>query len=203
MAILNGYCEVDDVRDQFGDDAEKLPEAHLERAISATSRAIERWCGRRFWQDADPVARVYRPGDPVTAVVHDISTTVGLLVATDDGAGTYGTTWATTDYQLEPLDADADGGAYAWTRLTAIDRYSFRVSDRRPTLRVTAQFGWSAVPDEVKEAAILKAASLFKRKDAPFGVAGFNDFGAVRITRKDPDVIELLGYFVRYSKADA
>jgi hypothetical protein len=45
---------------------------------------------------------------------------------------------------------------------------------------------------------ILKAASLFKRKDAPFGVAGINDFGPVRITRTDPDVIDLLRSFRRF-----
>lgn len=66
-----------------------------------------------------------------------------------------------------------------------------------PTVQVTARFGWSAVPYQVNEATILKAASLFKRKDAPFGVAGFNEFGAVRITRKDPDVLELLSDFAR------
>jgi hypothetical protein len=43
---------------------------------------------------------------------------------------------------------------------------------------------------------MLKAASLFKRKDAPFAVAGFSEFGAVRIGRNDPDVLELLGGYV-------
>jgi hypothetical protein len=33
----------------------------------------------------------------------------------------------------------------------------------------------------VKQAALIAATDLFKLKDAPYGVAGFGEFGAVRI----------------------
>jgi hypothetical protein len=46
-------------------------------------------------------------------------------------------------------------------------------------------------------ATILKATQLFKRKDAPFGVLQFGDIAAVRVTRADADVVELLWPYQR------
>jgi hypothetical protein len=53
------------------------------------------------------------------------------------------------------------------------------------------------VPDEVHTATIILATKFFKRKDAPFGVAGFSDLGAVRIIQSDPDVKMLLDPYVK------
>lgn len=198
MAVTNGYATVAELRTHFGDSGSALSLELLERAINATSRAIDRHCGRRFWQDASTQAKVYRPRDADIAWVDDISTTTGLVIATDTtGDGTYETTWASTDYQLEPLNAATESVAYAFWRIVAIDRYTFPVHNLRTTLQITARFGWSAVPDEVNEACLLRAASIFKRKEAVFGVAGFNGFGEVRITRRDPDVMELLHPYVK------
>jgi len=198
MALVNPYCSVQDVRDQLTDAAANADLGQIEKAINATSRAVDKWCGRRFWTDPAPVARTYRPGACGEAAIDDVSTTTGLVVETDPSLnGSWSATWTIgADFELGPENADADGGAYAWSELTAIGSKVFPVSRRR-TLRVTARFGWSAIPDQVTEAAVLKATGLFKRKDAPFGVAGFGDFGAVRITRKDPDVIDLLDPFQR------
>lgn len=198
MAVTNGYCTLAELQQHFGDAGSKLDEDLLSRAINATSRAINRHCGRRFWQDSAVQAKVYRPRDTDIAWVDDVSTTTGLIIATDTtGDGSYDTTWASTDYQLEPLNADTDSEAYAWWRIVAIDRYTFPVDARRTTLQVTAKFGWSAIPDDVNEACILRAAALFKRKEAVFGVAGFGQFGEVRITRRDPDVMELLHPYIK------
>lgn len=198
MAVTNGYCTRAELQQHFGDAGGKLDEDLLDRAINATSRAIDRHCGRRFWQDSVTQAKVYRPRDTDIAWVDDISTTTGLAIATDTtGDGVYDTTWASTDYQLEPLNASTESVAYAYWRIVAIDRYLFPVHSLRTTLQITARFGWSAIPDEVTEACILRAAALFKRKEAVFGVAGFNGFGEVRITRRDPDVMELLHPYVK------
>lgn len=201
MAITNGYCTRDELQQHFGDAGARLDEDLLDRAINATSRGIDRFCGRRFWQDSVAQAKVYRPRETDVAWVDDISTTTGLLIKTDDdGDGTYETTWAATDYQLEPLNAETEAVAFAWWRITAVDRYAFTVDTAaRTTLQVTAKFGWSDIPDEVNEACILRAAALFKRKEAVFGVAGFGDFGVVRIGRRDPDVMELLHPYIKLS----
>lgn len=191
MPVVNAYCSVADVRGQFGDSGERLDETLLERAISAASRAVDRWCGRRFWADPAPVARLYRALCTTSLDVADISAVAGLVVEVD-GAGLG--TWQALDeqdYHLEPLNADADGGAYSWTRIVVDSGPGLPAGDR-PAVRVTAAWGWSAIPDEVVQAAIIKTTSLFKRKDAPFGIAGVADFGVVRIGRSDPDVVDLL-----------
>lgn len=191
MTVVNGYCTVADVRSQMSDADAKLDQTMIERAISASSRAVDRYCGRRFWQDTDPVARLYAADDPCEAEVDDISTKTGLLVETDQSGLNIWSALDPADYHLEPLNADAEAEAFAWWQII-IDRGTGFPPSRRPLLRVTARWGWSAIPDQVAEATIIKATSLFRRKDAPFGVAGFGDFGVVRLGRYDPDVMDLL-----------
>lgn len=200
MTITNGYVTAEELREHFGDDRNQLPTGPLERAIEATSRAIDRHCGRRFWPDSTVQTRTYRPDDAYIAWVDDISTTTGLVVKTDTtGDYTWATTWTiNTDFHLEPRNIDqGDTSAYSWTKIVAIDTELFPVATYRDTLQVTAKFGWSAVPDDIVYACLLKSASLFKRRDAVFGVAGFNQFGPVRINREDRDLQDLLRPYMR------
>lgn len=199
MTVTNAYCTQAELREHMGDTGEKLDAALLDKAINATSRAIDRYCDRRFWQDAAPTTRVYRADDQHVIYVDDISTSTGLILATDPQLnGAWPDEWAASDYQLEPLNSDVvaagdEGDAFSWYRIVAVGVHRFPVDPFRVTVKVTARFGWSAIPDDVNEACILKATSLFRRKDAPYGVAGFADFGPVRVTRRDPDVLDLLG----------
>jgi hypothetical protein len=63
-------------------------------------------------------------------------------------------------------------------------------------VKVTAQWGFAEVPDDVEEACRIKAAKLYRRKDSPEGVAGSGEFGVVRISKfEDPDVVMLLNDF--------
>jgi hypothetical protein len=159
---------------------------------------VDKWCGRRFWQDPTVQQRSYHPDACDKVRVGDISTTTGLIVATDPSLnGSWSTTWILdTDFELGPDNAAADGGAYAWWDLAAISSKRFMIARRR-SLRVTAKFGRSAIPDEVEQAAVLRAVAIFKRKESPQGIAGFGDFGAIRIGRQDPDVVALLSPFQR------
>lgn len=143
-------------------------------AILGAVRLIEARCARRFWADADVVQRLYWPRDPDVAVVHDISTTTGLVIEQDTtGDGTFDETWSADDYDLGPVNADAYDAAdtfapaHAWWEIHAVDDKSFRVGSRRPSLRVTARFGWSAVPDDITDATFLLANRLFRRHEVP------------------------------------
>lgn len=199
MAVTNAYCSLAQLRTHLGDAGSTQSTELLERAINATSRAIDRHCGRRFWLDPTVATRTYRPEYGDLAWVDDIATTTGLIIKTDSaGDGTYATTWATTDYELAPENADANGQAYAWWRIAAVDRYLFPVAGRYRPLQITAKFGWSAIPDEVEAACLIRAASIFKRKESIDGVTGFADLGVIRISlRRDPDVAALLDPYIR------
>lgn len=209
MALVNAYCNTAQLRTHLADSGSALSLELLERAINASARAIDKHCGRRFWTDAAVVARQYRPGDGYSVFVDDIATRTGVVVRTDTtGDGTYATTWDAADFDLEPRNADvaaagSTGDAFSFWQITAIDDKTFPLSGRRATLQVTAKFGWSAIPVDIEEANILKAASLFKRKDSPHGIAGMDAWGPVRISRRgDPDVVELLSPFVRFTRPE-
>lgn len=206
MALVNAYATVDELREQLSDTDSRLDQSRLEQLLNAVSRGIDEHCARRFWQDATTSTRVYRVEDHELAWVDDIATTSGLIVRTDPAlAGTWTETWtADTDYDLEPANAGvaATGDtapAHAWWRIAAVGGRRFPVHQRRRTLQVTARFGWSAVPEQVREATLIKASALHKRKDAPHGVAGFGEYGVIRISRYDPDVADLLRPLVRLS----
>ncbi|HEY9351873.1 MAG TPA: hypothetical protein VIP28_01425 [Nocardioides sp.] len=168
----------------------------LTRALAAASRGIDKACGRgrRFWLDAAPVARVFTPFDRVVCrddgdllLVDDIGSTTGLVVET----GTAGSWASVTSYETSPDNALLDGHAITGLLLTngtwgtALNR-----------VRITAQFGWPAVPDDITEAALIQAARLYRRKDSPEGVTGSAEWGVVRLSRRDPDVWNLIEPYI-------
>ena len=199
MALTNAYATLAEVRDHLKDDGAKLTPAVLERAINAASRAVDRHCGRQFWRDASVTTRTYVPTHPTLLLVDDISTRTGLVVSVGSDGTTFPTVLTSTSYLLEPRNADVVAGgdtadAHAFWEIRRLGG-QWSTGRGLPTVQVVARFGWSTIPDEVKQATIIKAAALFKRKDAPFGVAGFSEFGAVRVTRADADVMDLLAPF--------
>lgn len=210
-SVVHGYCTIEELRDQASDDGSRLDADLLARAINAASRGIDMYCsggvkdmGRKFWRDAAVVTRRFRTDDQSQVWTMDVATLTGLVVKSDDDDdGVFETTWTiNTDFVMEPLDVDQvaagdTGVPYAFWMITAVGTKTFPVYVRRPGIQVTAKFGWSAVPDEVKLATIVLGTKFFKRKDAPFGVAGFSDLGTVRIIQSDPDVKMLLDPYVK------
>lgn len=197
MSVVNGYCSVVELREQLDDEYQKIPDVLIERAINSVSRAIDNYCGfprRKFWKDPTPTAHVYVPTMSDVMYVDDIADGSSIVLESD------GSPWTVDDYTLYPLNAEALNPAYAYTKIVATGSRRF-VLDRtgRPTVSVTGLHGWSAVPDEVSQSCVIRSTSILKRRDAPFGVAGFGEFGtSVRIRAEDPDVADLLGPFRRY-----
>jgi len=163
----------------------------LNLAIDAAEKSINDLCGRKFTADSSATARTYR-AQPYLAVTDDISTLTGLVVKTDTAAdGTFDTTWASTDYQVEPLNNLTKGRSV--NNLRAIGSYTYPVyGDGQVSVEVTAKWGWPAVPDPVKQATLMMSSRLYGRKASPMGVIGVGDFGPVRISRTDPDIAALL-----------
>lgn len=198
MAISNGYCTLDEIKSRHGIElagADTLDDTALELAIEAASREIDRWCRRRFWRDGSTSARLYLPDTVLDGVIwiddYDPATAI-TVKSDDDDDGTFETTWvAGTDYQAEPLNPDVYETGAKWMLRLLGTRSLRSVWSGRPQLQVTAKWGWPAVPAAVKQACMILAFDLFKSKDAPFGVAGTNDFGVLRI-RDNPQAKALL-----------
>lgn len=194
------YLTLSELRGWLGID-DSVDDSELTDALSAAEAAVDDFCGRKFSQDANVVARAFRAFDPCTLRLPggaDISTTTGLIVKTDDNDdGTYETTWTiTTDFVLETPGGYGYNAASGWpfTVVHAVGSKWFPTGTLRPTVQITAKFGWVAVPAPVKHATRLLAAEYWKLKDAPFGVAGFGEFGVVRV-RSNPKVAELLARY--------
>ena len=163
----------------------------LNLAIDSAEESIADLCGRVFTAAGSASARTYR-AQPYLAVTDDVSTLTGLVVKTDtSGDGTFDTTWASTDYQVEPLNNLTKGRSV--NNLRAVGSYTFPVyGDGLASVEVTADWGWPAVPDSIKQATLMLAARLYSRKASPMGVIGVGDFGPVRVSRSDPDIAHLL-----------
>lgn len=181
----------------------------LNAALSAASRSIDDHCGRRFYLDGAVSARLFSPGSRIAGSAHlaspeffsswqygrgpiflvdDIGSVTGLTVEYGSAANGW-TALAPDDYL--PENAVARGEAI--TGLVYDLGFPLGSGDR---LRVTAKWGWPAVPAQVVQATLILAARLFRRKDTPEGVLGSAEWGTVRLSRTDPDVAELISRFV-------
>lgn len=180
----------------------------LNAALAAASRSVDDFCGRRFYLDANVSQRIYYPNNRIYSQYHsghgeiflvdDIGSTSGLIV--ERGSNSAGWTDITSSVEYWPENAAARGEAI--TGLVNVDGWSFLSQSSvfqlsaRDRIRVTAKWGWPAVPDQVVEATLILAARLYKRNDSPEGVLGSSEWGTIRLSRTDPDVASLLSRFV-------
>ncbi|HEU4864986.1 MAG TPA: hypothetical protein VFT76_01955 [Actinomycetota bacterium] len=189
---MSNYVTMEDFRRtaQLGD----LPiDEQAQIALDAAEEAIEDYCGRRFYLDEEPTTRFYRGVSNGREVWVDDLVSVSTLEGDDDGDGTYETTWTSGDYRLAPYNASADGRPY--TRIETSPLGTKRFYSHAAAVRLTGIFGWTAVPDRVKQATSLQALRWLKRvRSAPLGVEAIVIEGApVRVrNRVDPDVEVLL-----------
>ena len=176
MALGDPYAILPDLKSRMDID-DDTDDTRLTESLNSASREIESWCRRQFNKTTDASAREFRPQNSRWAYVDDFHTITDLVIATGDS---YSTVWAAADYQLEPLNGIVSGQTgWPYNRIVGVNRTFSHCN--RPTLQVTAQWGWTAVPAPVKEACLIIAAESFKLGDAPFGVAGFGEFGPVRV----------------------
>ena len=180
LATLKSYLRISDTVD----------DVELALYITAASRSIDVSTNRQFGVVASAEARKYvsvydRHRSLYVINIDDLMTTTGLVV--DNEAGT---TLASSDYTLEPLNAAQE--SKPWTQITT--------SDSEGIFDITGLWGWAAVPDTVEAATLLQAARFFQRRNAPFGVAGSPETGSeVRLLDKlDPDVKVMINTYKRW-----
>jgi hypothetical protein len=199
MAISNGYCTLSDLKAALRVQ-DSIDDSLLELAIESASREIDGYCERVFYSTS--ATRVYAPTNIYTVTTDDIIS-VTTLKSSSDGV-TYDITWATSDYQLEPLNGVAGGLVTPYTRIRATGNYlmpSFSAGtfyELEALIQVVGVFGFAAIPAAIRQATVILAMRLFKRLDAPLGMIS-NDLGSMRVGRFDPDVEALVAPFRKVS----
>ena len=168
------------------------------QVIEAVSRWIDIFTGRRFYTTTENETRYFTAEFSDELFVGDILE-INTLKTDEDGDRTYEITWQTTDYDLFPYNASLDSEPYTSIQTTPEGDYAFPLVAKG--VEISGKFGYCATeahPADVREACILQCERMYKRKGAPFGIAGNEDLGELRlIPRLDVDVQELL---IRYQK---
>ncbi|MEU6098965.1 phage gp6-like head-tail connector protein [Streptomyces sp. NPDC047079] len=195
--MASEYATRDELKAQLGiETGDTSRDALLDKALTAASRGIDRTTGRRFWLDATPTARTYRlhqrvvrEEDGDVLLVDDIGDTTGMTVeSSSTGGGTY---TAVTGYETTPDNALADGYA-----ITGLLRPLSIWGTAFTRIRVTAKFGWPAIPNDIAQACLIQATRLYKRKDSPEGIIGSAEWGVRNLSRRDPDVWALIEPYI-------
>lgn len=176
-------------------------DAEIALAIPAASRAVDRETGRQFGVVAAAAQRFYtgrwdRRLCRWVVEIDDLMSTSNFAAITVDSEGvTLGTI---DDYVLEPRNAAAK--SRPWTQMLIRPNSTYKPSGARDEVAVTALWGWTAVPDTIKQATLLQASRFFARRNSPWGIAGSPDDGSEMrlLARVDPDVAVMLGSYKRW-----
>lgn len=177
------YITTDDLASYLGiEDTES--DSGLGIAVAAACKAVDNYTGRTFELDAEASSRAFEVTDPAGIYIDDLSSLSGVVVKTDDGTGTFATTLAATRYQFIQEWPD---GPYSKIRALVTPFPVASAYERTQLLQITGVWGWPAVPADVKQAALIEASRLYHRRNSPQGVAGFGEFGAIRVARSDSD----------------
>lgn len=196
MTITNGYATLADLEAFIDPNASasftERDRNTMETCIEAASRWIDGELDARFYASTE--TRYYTPRWHDLLHINDLLSVTTLKTDDDDDA-TYETTWAATDYVLEPRNANTDGRPYRQIRITTSGDYSFPTGVR-DGVEIVGSFGYaSTAPTAVKQACLMLALRLYRRRDAIFGVAGSPALGVEVVQaqiRRDTDIMDLL-----------
>lgn len=171
------YAAVEDVRIYIGVNSQH--DSGLSATIEAVSRQIDGYCQRHFYQEGtseEPVPRQFMRSTETSILFGPFNDLVELDEI--DHIGTF---------RLEPVNRSGPEAR----PFTSIVRTDGGELSEEP-IEVTGVWGWPAVPAAVRQACLLQTSRVFRRADSPMGVAGFGEFGGIRVSQFDPDVKALL-----------
>jgi hypothetical protein len=179
-------------------------------SINTATESIEEICHRRFWTNTVDEVRYYDTElDDLLFIPGPDIVSITSLITDQDGDGVYETTWAATDYALLPRNGLLNSGFYTRIGIAPRGNYTFptAIRDLYPStgayrrsygvsevgrIQITGKFG-APLQNMIKQACLIEAHALFKRKDSPYGIIGQTEYG---ISRKkpgmDPDALELI-----------
>jgi len=193
VAIVNGYCTLAEVKSALRiAPSDTQDDALLEKAIEGASRRIDGYCQRFFYQRSATVTLQTRFEKYVA--IPELASSTLTLRTDDNGDGVFETLWTTADYLLEPTDTAVT--LVPFRRIVAVGSKTFPIltDPVRASIQLQGTFGWSYVPDDIREACVLLSMRGFARYNSALGVVGFADM-AIQVRAVDPDVRDLLSAY--------
>lgn len=188
MAVVNGYTDRTTVKNTLKIDTSDGDD-NVDAAINAASRAIDEFCGRRFWQDVSDRTAYFNPhGGSILwfgpdADLADLASLTSLAESTD--GVNFDPLTVDVDFHLSPRSLPARKAVRAGCWPSGSD-----------TVEVVGRFGIATPPDDVTLAATMWASRLLKRStEAPMGAGMVNmndDRTFIRPSRFVDGDIELL-----------
>jgi hypothetical protein len=158
--------------------ADTTDDTALQSVLDATDALIDLYTDRKQGFGTATETRYYTAQD-YSYVLTDDLVSVTTLQTDDNGDGTYETTWtAGTDFVLAPGNANLDGWPYTEIDASVNWPRNFPRGVYRG-VKVVGVFGWPAVPNAVKQAAIIQAGAVWSSRTSPFGVIGSQDLGGI------------------------
>lgn len=169
----------------------------LSELAEAVSRAIDAYCGRRFYQTASGVTRYFTAEVSYELVVPDlVRIDTDGLTTDEDGDRVYERAWATDDYDLEPYNAAEFDEPYTYIHITPDGEYSFPLG--RKAVKITGTWGWPAVPRAIQAACSLECKRAFQHANSPSGVSISEALGTFIVEpRWHPKAIALMAPYRR------
>ena len=195
VGITNGYCTLADLKSSsimnlpstvtFNDDQ------ILCDIITAVSRGIDKQTSRFFYKSASAETKYFTAVNTQRIYVGDIVSVSALYTDNLSGDRTYPFTWSSTDYDLWPYEADSlsEAEPFRYIETTPRGLYQFPINVAKG-IKLTAVFGWPAVPELIARACLLWSHRVYKRYSTPIGSQAMSELGAVglRLPPPDPDV---------------
>lgn len=224
----NLYCTLTDLKSRLRITATD-DDALLTELLEDASRTIDDRCGRRFYLTTGVRFFSMRVDDSYLGLLSNPflerrswskwPLDVGDLVSVtkfetnDSGDRVSFVTWdPALDYYLEPVNAAVDMIPYSRVRPDPINGH-YWLPPWPQSIRITGTWGYAfdydgtgtpVAPPAIREACFLIALRLYKRKDAPFGVAeaGAMERWMIRL-KGDSDITELLAEFMHSTNPTA
>ncbi len=175
MAITNGYTTLALLKARLGiATADTADDTTLEAIVAGVSRAIDDYCHRRFYTVTE--TRYFTAEHSRQLLVDDLLSVTSLQ--TDVSADrTYGTTWAATDYDLAPYNAQLESVPQPyWAIEVPFNGTNFFPVGVTKGVKVAGSWGFSSTtPAAISEACLFQAALAFqgsKGVGASLGVGG-------------------------------
>jgi len=195
-------------------------------AIQAVTNWIDDYCGRHFWQIHE--TRTYAPLEGVWELgIDDLVSTPSVVSATQvnldyDGDGVYEVPWTlNSNYQLklgspgnwnDNYNINSGGGVpRPYRQLQVLTSQPGAIATgggylpfvwpytNMNRVEITGTWGWNTIPPNVSQAALILATDLFKMKDAPWGITGGAEGGAMKVSA-NPIVVELLRKYINVKR---